>query len=239
MVRNAIGKRLYHRRRRYRPRFFRRKSRRYRAIRRSTRIGKYAGFPSHKTVSLRYADTYDLTPASAGALAENVFKINSVFDPDDSGLGHQPLGFDEWAIIYNRYVVKGAKITAKFQCSGTTGLPILCGILLDNNNSLTTAVPSAMIENGRSAYCSIRDQINESISPTMKKYFSAKKWFGVKDVNDNGNLKALTTSNPVSLAYAHVWACDATGTAVDDTIYATVVIDYIVEFSEPKDIAQS
>ncbi len=42
-----------------------------------------------------------------------VFRINSVFDPDETGTGHQTRGHDELAAIYNDYMVisAGYKIT--------------------------------------------------------------------------------------------------------------------------------
>lgn len=33
------------------------------------------------------------------------FRMNSILDPDYSGGGHQPIGRDQWATLYNRYYV--------------------------------------------------------------------------------------------------------------------------------------
>ena len=35
-------------------------------------------------------------------------------DPNHTGVGHQPLYFDQLMTIYNHYIVIGAKITVKF-----------------------------------------------------------------------------------------------------------------------------
>lgn len=52
-----------------------------------------------------------LTYSSAVAYApgvdqeDRIFNINSIFDPDRSGVGHQPQGRDQYAAFYNRYRV--------------------------------------------------------------------------------------------------------------------------------------
>ena len=40
--------------------------------------------------------------------------MNSLFDPDQTGTGHQPYYFDQFAALYNRYTVLGSKLTAEF-----------------------------------------------------------------------------------------------------------------------------
>lgn len=42
------------------------------------------------------------------------FRTASLFDPDRTGTGHQPLFFDEMAAIYNQYRVLGAKCRVRF-----------------------------------------------------------------------------------------------------------------------------
>ena len=42
------------------------------------------------------------------------FRTASLFDPDRTGVGHQPLFFDEMAAIYNQYRVLGAKCRVRF-----------------------------------------------------------------------------------------------------------------------------
>ena len=39
----------------------------------------------------------------------HVFRMNSIYDPDQTGVGHQPYGHDQLAEIYSRYRVNGFK----------------------------------------------------------------------------------------------------------------------------------
>lgn len=67
-----------------------------------------AGVPhcynNNYTVRLTYADTFrhDVDP-SGGEL--QVFRLNSIFDPDYTGTGHQPFFRDMWASQYDYYSV--------------------------------------------------------------------------------------------------------------------------------------
>jgi len=59
---------------------------------------------------LRYSDQITLNP-STGANAHYRFRANSIFDPDYSGVGHQPYGHDNLQAIYRSYVVDKAVLT--------------------------------------------------------------------------------------------------------------------------------
>ena len=68
--------------------------------------------PDKSLVKLRYCQRCAINPA-AGVTNSYLFRANSLFDPDLTGTGHQPLGFDEWAKFYRRYCVLGSKITVQ------------------------------------------------------------------------------------------------------------------------------
>lgn len=68
------------------------------------------GFPNAKTVALRYVQSFSLNPGS-GVVAGQVFRMNNLFDPDYSGGGHQPMFYDNYAALYQKYRVNSATIT--------------------------------------------------------------------------------------------------------------------------------
>lgn len=57
----------------------------------------------HRT-TLKYVETLNFS-VSALSFADHLFRANSVFDPNSTGTGGQPLGFDTLSAIYNRYRV--------------------------------------------------------------------------------------------------------------------------------------
>lgn len=63
-------------------------------------------FNNTYTVKLSYADNYRHDIAqNGGASAVQTFRMNSIFDPDITGTGHQPLLRDLWASQYDYYAV--------------------------------------------------------------------------------------------------------------------------------------
>jgi len=67
-------------------------------------------FAATKTVALRYVQDFTLD-ASGTASATRLFAVNSIFDPDKTGAGHQPMFRDNYAAIYGTYRVNYATIT--------------------------------------------------------------------------------------------------------------------------------
>lgn len=68
---------------------------------------------------LPYYDTVPVVPADQAALTymEYVFNVNSVYDPDSTGTGHQPRGYDQYAGFYNAYIVRGFSYNIMFRAT--------------------------------------------------------------------------------------------------------------------------
>lgn len=63
------------------------------------------GYNNNYTVRLTYSDCVNITFSGAGGSASRYFSLNSIYDPDASGGGHQPLMRDLWASQYDYYAV--------------------------------------------------------------------------------------------------------------------------------------
>lgn len=60
--------------------------------------------PQRMLAKLVYFDSGQMAN-SVGVFQTQLWNLNSLFDPDRSGIGTQPLGRDQWATWYNRYRV--------------------------------------------------------------------------------------------------------------------------------------
>lgn len=70
-------------------------------------------------VKLAYWDSITLnTLLSADNYIEYTFAINGLHDPDITGTGHQPRGWDQWKNFYGYYLVRGCKYDITFRFSG-------------------------------------------------------------------------------------------------------------------------
>uniref|UniRef100_UPI004047BAAF hypothetical protein n=1 Tax=Flavobacterium sp. TaxID=239 RepID=UPI004047BAAF len=103
------------------------------------------GFPNTITTKLRYCTFLDLT-AAGGTVAGNTFAANGIFDPDITGVGHQPLYRDNFAAIYDQYAVLGSKIKVTF-LSSAAALGHYVGITGDDDATASNNLETLMEQN--------------------------------------------------------------------------------------------
>ena len=199
----------------------------------------YIGFPKQQTVKMRYVSTFSLD-LSAAAYQTHSFVCNSIFDPDAALGGHQPLGHDQWMAFYNHYTVLGAKCSVSLSGQQATNpTPVLCAIFVSDD--LTSAFdPIKLAEQGRCRY-KLLNGFNSINTLQLSNFYSAKKFFNVKDVKDNETrIGASFGSNPAEQAFFIIGAATVDGsTLANQEIHAIVTIDYIVSMSEPMELPQS
>jgi hypothetical protein len=183
---------------------------------------------------LRYVESLGINP-SAGALGKYIFRANSVYDPNSSGTGHQPLGFDVWATVYNHYVVLGSTIKCTFLSSETTvSCPLAVGVMLDDDGSIPNAARTIM-EQGRSAYTLINSRdLAAGNGVKLANKYDAQEFFATNPL-DNADMSAVVTTNPARTAAFTVWCGDFAESADPGSISVLVDISYDVVFFKPKD----
>ena len=103
--------------RRRRPRRRRRKRRRY-GLR--TRVTQ--GLPDSLMVTLTYGFQFVTTEIAISNLEQ--LRGNSCFDPDFTGIGHQPHYFDQYAAFYGRYMVYSSSVALKMRNNTTTAVTV-------------------------------------------------------------------------------------------------------------------
>ena len=191
----------------------------------------YVGFPKEQRVHMRYVTNLDLNLASSG-LASNIFRCNSIYDPDATGTGHQPLGHDEWSLFYNHYVVTSSKINVKFSGYDSQDKPVVIAVFI-SDDTVSAINPLKLAEQGRCSYKLLNGFSNIS-TPQLNQVYSARKFFNIKDVKDNfTRLGAPFTATPNEEAYYYVAATTLDGSTSAHKIGCIVTIDYYVTMSEP------
>lgn len=220
----------------YRKRPYRKKKKKYNMIPR-IRLG---GFPQKQLVRLRYVQTASYN-AGAGAYSLLEYRANSLFDPNKTGVGHQPSNYDVWAGIYEKYTVLGAKCTSVWvPTTGTTLNPpaLLVQALSHDGSTISTAHATggvdAIIEQPDCHVSRTYMGSSANKSPMLIQKYSAKRFHGVKDVNDVDSLTALVTANPDEEAIFEVAAVSPDNTVDPVSVHIRTTIEYIVMFKEPK-----
>jgi len=228
-----------------------RKRKTYKRKRRSKRSSNYnqtsnynlstaMGVPRQRVVKLRYQGYQELT-TSSGALTSATWRCNGAYDPSTTVVGdanHTPAAFRPMAQLYNHYTVLGSKATVTWT-NGTGDSsgeqPTRVGVYVGDDTIIPFSRSDQLIENGRGSNALIGSG-SSNLYQTIRTnaYYSAKKFHGVTDVKDAIQLSSAVDNVPSEQAFFVVWAqALGNGTA---NITANIVIDYIVAFSEPKDL---
>lgn len=205
------------------------------------------GFPSTKMVRMRYCQVKNLDPTTSLQPQVARFRCNSIFDPDATTLDpdqHQPLGYDEWSVFYNHYLVVGAKITVQFIAAGTTasyGKPVICAVRLADDTTIIAQDTITLLENPNITYKAMSRAQTQNSSIRLRKGFSPKKFFTVDRLTDNfDRLGAAFGANPNEQAYFEVLVGNFHDVSENPpNIACMITIDYMVLLSEPKEISQS
>lgn len=202
----------------------------------STAQTSQAAASNRKTVKLVYSDIIDLTAGLAGVGVTHQFRANSIFDPNYSIGGHQPMGHDEWENFYHHYRVKSSSIRVNFTPYNSTDSPSTVWVSLGSTALGAGLVASTAIEHGRCAYKVIGTGADTPANP-LKNEFDAQAFFGPTHVSDKHI--ASFGGNPGEDVLYTIGVQPMSALATEFSQFALVTIEYICELTEPKQLQQS
>lgn len=197
-------------------------------------------FPASTMRRLTYHEEELSFTATSGVPGGYVFSCNGMFDPNITGTGHQPLGFDQMMLMYEQYTVISSKITVDILNSNTTALSRATVYLSPDATILSD--PNRAIENGllktvllfpNVTFLSAK-QIN--LNCDIRRYFGRGR--GVRDLLNDPELFGTAAANPVEQAYYVISAWDPFGTNTL-TYFLNVTIEYTAVFWEPRKLTES
>lgn len=231
-----------------RRRNFKRYRRKRRAIRKSNfnkrtgpGTGKLMPLPSKWKFYSRYMENNLLIDPVQASNSEHVFRLNSLYDPDLSGGGHQPLGFDQLSPLYTFYTVIGCRARVTMTNTDPDHPYNLYVFPSTSSGSLDSdAQLSVMTERGLARWCQLTPAGAGGSTKTLTMNWSAKKFYG-KSPFDSKDYTSIMNNNPSSGAFLHVAAqpLNAPPTVNPNAIVGSIVLEYIAILTEPKPMPQS
>lgn len=163
----------------------------------TTKISNSVSRPQKTILKLPYFTSGQLNSA-LGAFVQQTFNLNSLFDPDRTGIGHQPLGFDEWKPFYNRYRV--------FKVDYVITLTNLdpdqaANVAVINQNAVTTWVDDSVFEQPNSFYSCLAPRDGSASRKVIKGSVYLPRLNGQSSTQykANENSQAITTVSPVEI----------------------------------------
>jgi len=195
------------------------------------------GFPPRKRLTLKYSDTLEM--ASVGVTATQQYRVNSLYDPDSTGTGHQPRGFDQWCSAagpYNKYRVLAHRVVLRAMAS--TGSANECQIVAGYSDLSTiptnpyTGLLNLSTQGEMRGWKAALLPINV---PVQTMAFEAKisDIEGVleKAILDEDNYSALYNAHPADVAWFSIQALCLGGST--GAIFVQVDQEFDIQFEEP------
>lgn len=203
------------------------------------------GFPDQFRTKVKYADEYTLS-SGAGTIAGQVMHMNGLFDPDLSGVGHQPMWYDQCcgaqgSAPYSRYRVVGSTIKVTFgnftapSTAAGINAPMLVGVICTKASSLYPPTTSALLETNNNNVKVLGDKSGGKDQVVVYNRYNPRIDFGI-DPQDQ-DLSGPYNGSPTTGFFAHVFKLDNNATV--SIVKAYVEIVYDVVFYARNEVAQS
>ena len=159
--------------------------------------------PAKYQAKLRYSTTFTLSPTGT-TVAQRVFSANGMYDPDQTGIGHQPRGFDQIMSMYSHFTVVKCQMRAMFDHQDAAGsYPFIFGIFEDANSGVTPDSEDVMEKSKIVSYLHTRDATRSQAKFTSY----PNRRLGL---NNPGNLQlsqlGSSSGNPTDQVYLKAFA---------------------------------
>ncbi len=190
---------------------------------------------------LMYCENALTVTSNTGLVASYFFSANGVYDPNVTGTGHQPMGFDEMMLMYEQYTVVSSKITVHYINGSGAGIYGAAVLYLSPDTTSITSF-SRLQENGFLAWKALYpisvpgSQTVLNLDCNIPTYFGRNR--SKRAIVDDDQLAGNIAANPAEQVYFVVGAVDAAGTNTVQLSFS-VEIEYEVIFWEPKKLTQS
>lgn len=177
-----------------------------------------SSLPDRMFVKLKYTDVFTLS--SSTSIASQIMRGNGMYDPDQSGVGHQPLGFDQWQSFYKKFYVIGSSCKAKLQGTTNSGIVMLRPQLV----TTTGTVISTELEKPRTRYA--LTQTGGSNQDVLSGYMNTLRIFG-RPKTEFGDLEftgTMASSDPPQIWY---WVIASQNADESSNFNVNVVVEVV------------
>lgn len=218
-----------------RRKFFRKKRRRGGRRRRGRKMTiRRSPMATKFLTHLRYTDQINVDPGLSGLRAVHVFRANSLFDPDETGGGHQPRGFDQIMPMYEKYTVIACRMKCTFMANEANQNARVCIAILNTGTPLVSF--NDYLESGTAITKYLTNTSQPSVVIVQK--VAMAKWFSKTSLLSEDTVQGSSTGNPAEVCHFHVVAAGVNGVNTGN-VTVQVEIQFVAVFTEPVVVAQS
>lgn len=187
-----------------------------------------------------YYETQLSLSGAAGTVQSYVFSGNGMFDPNITGVGHQPMGFDNMMAFYEHYVVDRCHC----QVTVVSNVAQAQRVVLYVNPDTTPVTPfSNIIENGLAVTKVVegKSEAGYHTIKTMELAMDIPTLYGktLAEIRADSELRGTAAANPTEQSYFVIAVTNAFDSTASVGVYVDVILSYDVTFIEPRKVAAS
>lgn len=182
---------------------------------------------------MNYSEVLSMSMTASGVMQTYQFR-NSIFDPDVTSAGHQPLWHDQMALLYKRYRVHGIKY--RFTVVNSNIQQMACFVVKHSSSGITDTNYNTLRERRGIQ----RTVLNPNTGPprVIKGFMHAGKPHGLtkRDFLADEDFEANFGSNPVKSTYLELYGVMYHTNAI---FYIQADLQYYVELLDRIDASGS
>ncbi len=186
------------------------------------------GYPDSEIATIRYSDEIGINPATT--YGQYTFRGNSCFDPDETGIGHQPMYFDQYSEVYSKYKVISSRISvtaANYNAAASAVIVVVPSSEIITITSYAIAMEQPYAKRTELLPVSTRGGVQSSLRSGIR----TQKILGLSSAQfASEDYSATTGATPSSVWYWNIAAFDISALSVR----LVVDIDYRVIFYDRK-----
>lgn len=197
----------------------------------ATVVPALGGVSDTARVVLRYTHELTLTSTS-GAYTSNVFRGNGPFDPDQTGTGAQPVWYDDYSAMYNRYRCVGSRITVTFCHYTNSNVALVAGVTPQHQTTSMASLVFAMAQPYTTVTCNTPHNVGRTVSQAL----TTAKYLGYSQTGFMGSdaVQCLYSTVPSHQWYWHVFA-RSVDSSTTLSMAALVYLDYDIIWFDKVD----
>lgn len=191
--------------------------------------------PQRYICKMKYADIASIG-LGGGTYAPYVMNLNSIFDPNRTGVGHQPYGHDTFLTLYNRYRVISCSYRICAHVADTTISLQLA--VIPTNEAVNPGTISEVRENPRCKYV-IQAPQQDIKYVSGKVYIPSLMGRTKSQYMADDRYQATMGASPNELALLTMYAGPTNEGTSTATVIFNIELEYTVELFDIKHLSQS